>query len=461
MGVNILHKDNIKNEENTLILEGELPKSAFTSFDTFRLKNTELLWINKPLLNSYGIDSITNEIENDILNNYSYVASNYANTNRLSTSDRKIFLADRYGSRHEVCNGGSARCGLNGQFQVKGIGLTPLLATNMSKSHANGKLFLDEAISEAIWGEICHKHLPFGAVRTLAIIKTNVNQEFDYLDHKPLKPCALAIREFAVRPAHFERCTFFWPFPEYMDLRDNDAQRVKDCIQFLPRIFKLSKQELKLTNNNVALSCLQKLVFSIAKQIAYSRVKGIPHGSLTSSNISIDGRFLDFGTITAVPDFGNYILADGVGGAWDDHLLIVNWLQNLALTLGKYSTNKISLRDIQVLIDTFKYELNKHENIAILKELNVDIIDNNSINIANDIKLNLINTSKIAISNFNDVEFRTQITQLAKDRGLKLGKLQFTLRNFKYSSFTILNHKMLKIENYSRHAVTSLIDSYC
>ncbi len=66
-------------------------------------------------------------------------------------------------------------------FQVKGIGITPLLAQNMSKSHSHGKLFLDEAISEAIWGEICHRHLPYGSIRTLAIIKTNVQEEFSLI----------------------------------------------------------------------------------------------------------------------------------------------------------------------------------------------------------------------------------------------------------------------------------------
>ncbi len=136
------------------------------------------------------------------------MSPNYLNSNRLIINECKTFEADRYGSRHEVCNGGSARCGFDGVFQVKGIGITPLLAQNMSKSHSHGKLFLDEAISEAIWGEICHRHLPYGSIRTLAIIKTNVQEEFSYLGNSPKKPCALAIREFSIRPAHFERATF-------------------------------------------------------------------------------------------------------------------------------------------------------------------------------------------------------------------------------------------------------------
>ena len=55
----------------------------------------------------------------------------------------------------------------------------------------------------------CHKHLPYGAIRTLAIIKTNTKYKFGYLDNAPYKHCALAIREVSVRPAHFELMYFF------------------------------------------------------------------------------------------------------------------------------------------------------------------------------------------------------------------------------------------------------------
>ncbi|WP_434137522.1 hypothetical protein [Photobacterium leiognathi] len=137
-----------------------LPEASFEPFETYRLKNTELLWVNKALLSKYGIKGTIDEIEKFLLDEYSYVSSDYTISNRLDVDDKKIFLADCYGSRHEVCHGGSARCGFDGRFQVKGVGITPLLSQNMSKTHSNGKLFIDEAISEAIWGEICHKHLP-------------------------------------------------------------------------------------------------------------------------------------------------------------------------------------------------------------------------------------------------------------------------------------------------------------
>ncbi|MEC6823496.1 protein adenylyltransferase SelO family protein [Photobacterium piscicola] len=447
--------------DKTKFLRKSLPGISFSSFDTFRLKGVELVWFNNDLLKKYNIDGSKEEIETFLLNEYSYVLPNYADSNRLIFNECKTFWADRYGSRHEVCNGGSARCGFDGAFQVKGIGVTPLVAQNMSKSHSHGKLFLDEAISEAIWGEICHQHLPFGSIRTLAIIKTNVQEGFSYSDNCPKKPCALAIREFSIRPAHFERATFFWPFPEYMSLRNDDTARVKECINYLPRSFGLS--DSILSSKKELFDCLKNLVLRIAKQIAYSRVKGIPHGSLTSSNIGIDGRFLDFGTITAVPDFGNYVIANGVGAVWDDHLLITQWLKNLFFNIEKYSclNDNLSRNDINTLIENFINELNYQENYAILEELDVKNKSRDNLILAGDIKINLISRNRINIGDFFVEDFKSKIVNLAKEKRLKIGNVKFELRDLKYSSFTILNDEYLSKKKHSNESINRLIANYC
>ena len=456
-----VNKISVKKIRQLNVLETGLPDIAFSSFDTFRLKGTELVWVNNDLLKKYNINGSKEEIEAFLLNEYSYVLSNYADSNCLIFNECKTFLADRYGSRHEVCNGGSARCGFDGAFQVKGIGVTPLVAQNMSKSHSHGKLFLDEAISEAIWGEICHQHLPFGAIRTLAIIKTNIQEEFSYLDHSPKKACALAIREFSVRPAHFERATFFWPLSDYDHLRDDDATRVRECINYLPISLGLSKSIL--SSKQELFYCLKIFIYRMAKQIAYSRVKGIPHGSLTSSNISIDGRFLDFGTITAVPDFGNYVLADGVGAVWDDQLLITQWLKNLFLNINKYLffCDNLSRNDVNTLIDYFISELDYQENYAILEELDVNNKSEYNLMLAGETKKTLISDCRIQISDFCDREFRINIINSAKDKGLDVGNVKFELRDYKYSSFTILNDEYLMKMEYSKEAIMKLIEKYC
>ncbi|HDM8173126.1 TPA: YdiU family protein [Vibrio harveyi] len=462
MFVNLAQFGKKENPKEMGVLSYKLPIKSFTPFETRRLKNTELVWVNQSLLKEYGFNDGTEEIEKRLLDKYSYVSKDYANKSRIISGDCKLFWADRYGSKHEVCNGGSARCGFDGHFQVKGIGLTPLLAQNISKSHSHGKLFLDEAISEAVWGEICHKNLPFGAIRTLAIIKTNVNEEFSYLKDKPQKPCALAIREFAVRPAHFERATFFWPSKEYMTLRDNDALRVRESIKSLPNILDKSNNE-KYASKKKLKDCVFFIIKRIAKQVAYSRVKGIPHGSLTSSNISIDGKFLDFGTITAVPDFGNYVLADGVGAIWDDHLLIGNWLKNLMVTINKYSEfdEVFSIFDINNLIQKFFNEIDMQENIAILNELDVKEVNNVNISLSKEIKNELLSHNRQTLGDFQTNLFKEKIASLAVLKGLRIGQPKFLLRDFKYSSFYILNNESLIKGKYSKKSITNLINKYC
>ncbi len=429
-----------------------LPPSSFISFKTYKLKGSELVWFNYDLAREYGFTGDISEISQEILEKYSYVSDGYVGEEFLDLNDNKEFFADRYGSRYEACNGGSARCGYDGIFQVKGIGANPLVSSNIDRGHSNGKLFLDEAILESIWGEICHSHLPFGSVRTLAIIRTNVDSEFTYLQGNPLMPCALVVREFAIRPAHFERCTFFWPKKEHLSLRDNDATRVEEAIGLLPRLVHSSEQDKTI------LESLITIIIKMAKQISYSRIKGIPHGSLTSSNISIDGRFLDFGTITAVPDFKNYLLSNGVGAVWDDHYLILDWLDNLIKTINTYSNDEvfISENDFVKLKNLFLTEMDNNQSMALLEELGaINTLEN--LSKSQDLIKSMVDLRRVRIGEFTDLDFRKELVSKAKEIGITCGEVKFDLRRKKYSSFIML--KEVKKHNYSNESINKLINN--
>lgn len=452
MGTELLKTHKYAGKDNTPYVDQYLPKESFVLFDTYKLKGSEVVWINKELIQEYGIEFDEDMIKKELIENFSYVCKGYAKRARIIASDRKQFMADQYGSRHEVCNGGSARCGLNGHFQIKGIGRNPLVAANMSESHSHGKLFIDEAISEAIWGEICHKHLPYGSIRTLAIIKTNVKHKFGYLADAPNKHCALAIREVSVRPAHFERCTFFWPEESYRYLRDNDANRVRMVVPYLSNLLLGENHKAPLGD------VLNIMIDRLACQIAASRVKGIPHGSLTSSNISVDGRFLDFGTITAVPDFGNYVLANGVGAVWDDHELIESWLVNFIDTLNHYSEGELTPSQIREYSSEFSRLLDEYENSSLLLELGVEEHSQSNIDKARLLKERLKSEERRFITRFNDEEFRQDVFLEAEALGLDVNFVGFPLRKAKYSSFTILQgHFNTK---YDYQSVSQLINGY-
>ncbi|USD61666.1 YdiU family protein [Vibrio sp. SCSIO 43140] len=452
MAAEFLKTYRFTSKDNTPYINDILPEESFVPFDAYKIRGTEVVWLNKELIQDHEIELDEDAIKDELIENFSYVSKGYTKKSRIATNDKKQFLADRYGSRHEACNGGSARCGLNGYFQIKGIGRNPLVAANMSESHSHGKLFIDEAISEAIWGEICHKHLPYGAIRTLAIIKTNVKHVYEYSDDVIDKHCALAIRQVCVRPAHFERCTFFWPEEKYSYLRDNDALRVRKTIPYLSKLLlgRLDTSSIEETLNN--------MIDRLACQIAASRVKGIPHGSLTSSNISIDGRFLDFGTITAVPDFGNYVLANGVGAVWDDHELIESWLVNFIDTFNHYSEGELTPSQIRKYSYDFSQLLEQYENKFLLLELGVEDYSPSNIDKSRFLKMRFKCEERRFITRFNDCKFRQELLIEAKSIGFNIKSVRFPLRKARYSSFTMLQGHLNG--NYDYRTVSQFINDY-
>ncbi|MFA0079940.1 hypothetical protein AB4427_17655 [Vibrio artabrorum] len=118
MATEILKTHKCAGQDNTPYVDKYLPKESFVLFDTYKIKDSEVVWINKNLVQEYGIELDEDAIKHELIENFSYVSKGYAKKTKIVTNDKKAFMADQYGSRHEICNGGSARCGLNGHFQI-------------------------------------------------------------------------------------------------------------------------------------------------------------------------------------------------------------------------------------------------------------------------------------------------------------------------------------------------------
>ncbi len=433
MSVNIINEQFRTDLYGYRVYDNKLPKTSFVPFECQKLKHVEVVWVNEDLLEVYGLNGTRKEIEDFLLEEYSYVSDSYTN-NSQTYNKRKIFWVDRYGSTDDFCNGGSSRCALDGSFQVKGIGVTPLLGKNVSESVPNGRLLLDEAIIEATWAELCHKHLPFGAIRTLAIIKTNVFQQDINSNDKQTKPCALAIREFVIRPAHFERATFFWPSNENMYLRYDDESRVREVIKYLPKTLGISNYELSSWKEMI--KCIKVIISRLSKQVAYARIKGIPHSSLTSDNIGIDGRFLNFSDILNPKIFDEITINNRFNSISNEVLTIANWLKNFIKTLNKHITFNaiVTNQEAQFLMFHFVNEINHHENCAILNELN--IIDKSKENLKkiNEIKKLAIQDIQDKSMTFKPENFMNDIYEISKKHGLKVGDVNFKNRNLNFPS---------------------------
>lgn len=210
-------------------------------------------------------------------------------------------IADCYGGAGIGSNGGSGRAVYINGYHVKGVGRTPLVGVDTDVSHASGGAYLEECVRESIFSEIVHQEFPHGSIPTLAIIDTGREVIWE-TDHGPKRErMCLLVRPMFLRPAHIERAVRYKSGNEYGGA--TDAARVRATALAIER------QVGGAASMNALLStCLVRW----AQQIAYSYVSRLSHGGVTSSNVSIDGRLVDFGAMTSVPTFGRYWVSSAV-----------------------------------------------------------------------------------------------------------------------------------------------------
>lgn len=441
----------------------ELPSSSLIDFPVYRLKNAEIAWVNPILKDSISLPSgIT--LDDWLLSQFAYVTACYGDHDIIDLNVSKNFKADRYGADGQFCNGGSARCGIYNNYQVKGNGRNPLVSTNMDYHHSHGKLCLLEAINEAIWGEIYNSQLPYGAARTLAIIKTNTDIVTEWgFGIETKQPAALLVREIVIRPAHFMRATFFWPEKEHLYLRDNDADRVKEAVNALlqssSRAVNYSQQR-----NTHAFHMINSSAQCIAKQIAVSRIKRIPHGSLSCSNIGLSGKFIDFSTAAAVQDYKNYILVNDFGGVLDDHLTVVRpWLSDLIFYINKYSNEEITRVESDKIINNFIFTVNATENIELMKLVGATIPANKAITEGGKLKGILRNeSSPIRFRGYTEQDFNKSAYFIAKDANISVARDIKKLNYFDPAFMINIIDDLRSLINLgaSTNQINELIDQY-
>ncbi|MGF6190990.1 hypothetical protein [Serratia sp. 2723] len=257
-------------------------------------------------------------------------------------ADEKLFYAERYGGGAISHNGGGARCGFDGRWQVKGIGANALVG--IGSKQVDGELTFTGAVLEALWGNLMAKLLPYGAVSNKAILLAdNVS-----ICNAPLTSStihgrrALLVREPVVRPAHFCRAPYYQPHAAMLS-QPTDTIRVEKLIaavpSLLPRPLMLDEEQwLALTQEERAFYGLCELAQRLATQIAFCRSRHLV--MMTSpSNCDMQGRLLDFhGMRNVFPgdrqDAGrSYIQHNKLN---QDAPLLLRGVQDLGFYLAKY-----------------------------------------------------------------------------------------------------------------------------
>jgi len=222
---------------------------------------------------------------------------------RIAEGGTDYAWADRYGGHGIGGNGGSGRAGLYSGVYLKGIGPTPLIGRTADRFHSSGGAYLEEAVRETIFGEIFDAELPWRAIRTKAIIDTLEDQIWDPDPNSnspvPLERRVLIVRDALLRPAHLLRANHFAGEEDLVGARD--VQRTLHNLQAV--IENVGSARLEAS--------LRTFWYRWADQCAYLYVNRLTQGPPTPSNIDLEGRLMDFGAASSLPDWCAAVVVPG------------------------------------------------------------------------------------------------------------------------------------------------------
>lgn len=258
--------------------------------------------------------------------------------NVTSQAEVQIGVVDRYGGRGLGRNGGSGRSALVGDLYLKGIGQTPLLGMSTDSTHLSGGAYLEECAREVVISEVVSAEFPWGCVPVSALCLTGESVVWStQTGEKTERQCILARPPF-IRPAHFERAIGFDP----CNLNDIsiDGKRVLSSLEYLQSI---------CPNEEVLLAELNEFWSRWSEQIAYGFVHRLTSGGLSTANVSIDGRWVDFGSWASLPSWGRYAFAPRVESFGEEFIAFLQCIREFHASLNRQNvctTNLDSLLQI-------------------------------------------------------------------------------------------------------------------
>ena len=310
-------------------------KYLLVPFQVRRLRNPEVLWINRRWFYERGFDvqdDLTQKRVNLwLVNEFAFVVKDARDPEEAFADDEREVGADRYGcSAGNATHGGSGRVGVAGHFQVKGIGATPLVGMGTEWIHAHGAASLDEALAEAFVGEVVAAEFPHGGIPVIAVIDTGLFEHLPPFLSGPGGRRALIVRPATLRPAHFERAPFFIEsLSGYKNDPSQDAQRVRDAISYFGTVSTEQRDSLNLPAD------VFELAVRLGEQAAFGDAHRLFSGGFFSSNLALTGALMDYGVMRSLPTWQNVKLHAHAPGFGADIEVLKAVLKSLAFYINK------------------------------------------------------------------------------------------------------------------------------
>jgi hypothetical protein len=311
-------------------------RENLVKYDCYRLLNTETVWMNEAETDS--IEKVLNAplSPESFADFFSYVPQKNQcfDAASLDLDDRRVYQAERYGGGGVGENGGGGRVGNYANFQVKGAGPNPV-TNSTSTWYSYGSLNLVDAAYEAIFSTVLNDLLPLGCAKIYGIIFTSQTGAFHSLNggtqDPQLSPAsgALLVREPTLRPAHFMRADAFKPAKPSNLMKDSNRVRIVN-----------KRLKDKFAGDNEFIRYLGTFLLSSAKQFAFALAARITHGALTSSNICLDGRWIDLTEARFLSGGKNF---NGLNAFYDDLKIPAHIMSELAYIFAKSNVVNFNL----------------------------------------------------------------------------------------------------------------------
>lgn len=420
----------------------ELSSHAMVEFAVAPLLHSEVVWLNERWCISQGVNPF-NSIERNQLTKR--LLADFAVRAKESTEsvrkEHDLFLyADRYGGTGGSIHGGSGRCGSKNGLIAKGIGRTPLVSSEADIYHQNGLLSFSEAIKEIVCSEICRNELPWGAIPVVALIDCHDYHEAPF-DGKPRRS-AILIRPTFIRPAHFERSIFFGTGGRPGTEQYEDVIRVRTAIQGLVSC-KMPHYSLK------------EIFERLAQQLGAMRALRLWPSRFLSSNVTIDGEIVDFGSFRVV---AGWSVAVGMTGEYfgAEIFQIKRAFLSLAWYFSKYAPGALDGYDMRELLKRLEC-IEKEEFLSTcFRGLGISKIEGKSLEHIGDLLSAYYaeqQRTKVDAFNDNQLWLYSALVQRKTDVNVDCNSLEYKILNFLKSTKALdhgiqANNEETRAENF-------------
>lgn len=314
-----------------------------------RIDGCAVAWINKRWFAEQGFDtriaSVVANIESELIEKFAFQIDSEERPLEPGTVARKrSFYIDGYGSTGLVLYGGSGRAGVLDGYQVKGIGRTPFCGKDVDWYHSHGFIWLDEALREAVFSELARHEAPCGAIPTIAVLAVDESLQ----DPGGVwRQRALLVRPFEARPCHFQRAL--------LHSGEGGKARGFEHEWDVNRVTSNVKTQ-EVFHDIHGGDAVRRIAKNYGSQAAYAHVAGWFHGGFSSSNLTMSGKYIDFGSARFVSTLcGRHY--ENFGQTYGSELeSSIVTLDSIGFYLSKYSRGRVTTKgeSIALLLNEYR-----------------------------------------------------------------------------------------------------------